>query len=214
MANYIATDTDLQSVANAIRTKGGTSAQLTFPSGFVSAVENIPTGSGLSYEKNHLYIVKDCVADGYETGDVSVRFTARLYFYNTSGYTPVNIDIFFDASDSGSEQSVVDYNLEDYIPEGKTISDLQRVEIWIGPTTKNGGSVECFAFVIPESPLYPTSNRTCFQGSYSIDTQYIGLAMNGSIGTTANIYFQHIISEIATDHPWCWVAGMKAVYED
>ena len=39
-------DADLTSVANAIRTKGGTSAQLAFPSGFVSAVEAIPSGGG------------------------------------------------------------------------------------------------------------------------------------------------------------------------
>lgn len=39
-------DTDLTSVANAIRTKGGTSAQLAFPSGFVSAIAAIPSGGG------------------------------------------------------------------------------------------------------------------------------------------------------------------------
>lgn len=39
-------DADLTSVANAIRTKGGTSASLAFPSGFVSAVEAIPSGGG------------------------------------------------------------------------------------------------------------------------------------------------------------------------
>ena len=39
-------DSDLTSVANAIRTKGGTSAELAFPSGFVSAIQNIPTGGG------------------------------------------------------------------------------------------------------------------------------------------------------------------------
>lgn len=39
-------DSDLTSVANAIRTKGGTSAQLAFPSGFVSAIGNIPSGGG------------------------------------------------------------------------------------------------------------------------------------------------------------------------
>lgn len=39
-------DADLTSVANAIRTKGGTSASLAFPAGFVSAVEAIPTGGG------------------------------------------------------------------------------------------------------------------------------------------------------------------------
>lgn len=46
MANYLATDTDLTAVANAIRTKGGTSGQLTFPDGFISAVDAIPTESG------------------------------------------------------------------------------------------------------------------------------------------------------------------------
>ena len=46
MANYLTTDTELTSVANAIRTKGGTSASLSYPSGFVSAIENIPTGGG------------------------------------------------------------------------------------------------------------------------------------------------------------------------
>ena len=40
-------DSDLTSVANAIRTKGGTSAALSFPSGFVSAVQNIPGGGGI-----------------------------------------------------------------------------------------------------------------------------------------------------------------------
>lgn len=39
-------DTDLTAVANAIRTKGGTSAQLAFPSEFVSAIEAISTGGG------------------------------------------------------------------------------------------------------------------------------------------------------------------------
>lgn len=37
-------DSDLISIANAIRTKGGTSAQLEFPNGFISAVQAIPTG--------------------------------------------------------------------------------------------------------------------------------------------------------------------------
>ncbi len=39
-------DTDLTSVANAIRTKGGTSAQLAFPAGFVQAIADIPSGGG------------------------------------------------------------------------------------------------------------------------------------------------------------------------
>lgn len=47
MSNYIVSDTDLTSVANAIRTKGGTSAQLAFPADFVQAIEDIETGGGV-----------------------------------------------------------------------------------------------------------------------------------------------------------------------
>lgn len=60
MANYLATDTDLTSVANAIRAKGGTSAQLAFPAGFVQAIGDIPSGSGgvslAEYFNNNPYL--------------------------------------------------------------------------------------------------------------------------------------------------------------
>ena len=46
MTDYLTTDTDLAAVANAIRTKGGTSNPLTYPAGFVSAIEAIPTSGG------------------------------------------------------------------------------------------------------------------------------------------------------------------------
>ncbi|MBR2582561.1 MAG: hypothetical protein IKD61_04140, partial [Oscillospiraceae bacterium] len=42
-------DADLTSVANAIRTKGGTSASLAFPADFVSAIGDIPSG-GISID--------------------------------------------------------------------------------------------------------------------------------------------------------------------
>lgn len=44
MANYVVSDTNLTAVADAIRGKGGTSASLSFPNGFISAVNAIPTG--------------------------------------------------------------------------------------------------------------------------------------------------------------------------
>ena len=46
MTDYFATDVELTSIADAIRTKGGTSDPLAFPDGFVDAVEAIPTGGG------------------------------------------------------------------------------------------------------------------------------------------------------------------------
>ena len=48
MTDYLTTDTELTSIANAIRTKGGTSASLTYPTGFVDAIDAIPTGGSSS----------------------------------------------------------------------------------------------------------------------------------------------------------------------
>jgi hypothetical protein len=52
MADYLTTDTELASVASAIRSKGGTSSPLVYPTGFVSAINAIPTGGGgIKYAK-------------------------------------------------------------------------------------------------------------------------------------------------------------------
>ena len=44
MAEYLTNTTDLTKVASAIREKGGTSAPLVYPDGFVAAIRNIQTG--------------------------------------------------------------------------------------------------------------------------------------------------------------------------
>lgn len=63
MADYLAKSEDLTAVADAIRAKGGTDAQLTFPSGFVGAVQAIPTGTTITDG----IVVKERDADGYAT---------------------------------------------------------------------------------------------------------------------------------------------------
>lgn len=80
MSVYLVTDTDLASIANTIRTKGGTSASLAFPSDFVQAIEDIPSGGGLTAED----LVKT-VSSGnryyrpFISGDLVLTGT-RLYF--------------------------------------------------------------------------------------------------------------------------------------
>ena len=46
MAEYLTNTTDLTKVASAIRAKGGTTAQLVYPDGFVTAIQAIQTGGG------------------------------------------------------------------------------------------------------------------------------------------------------------------------
>ena len=43
---YLTTTNELNSVAKAIREKGGTSAKLAYPQGFIDAIDDIETGGG------------------------------------------------------------------------------------------------------------------------------------------------------------------------
>lgn len=74
-------DNNLTSVANAIRTKGGTSASLTFPTDFVSAINAISGGGGStlitkSITANGTYSAEDDDADGYSSVTVNVPSSA------------------------------------------------------------------------------------------------------------------------------------------
>lgn len=65
--NYFTTDTDLTAVADAIRQKGGTTAPLTYPNGFVSAIQNIPTGGGGDINA----IIDSSISGHYENATVT-----------------------------------------------------------------------------------------------------------------------------------------------
>lgn len=76
-------DTDLTAVANAIRTKGGTSAQMAFPAGFVSAVQAIPTGGGGGVViSNTTFKIKNSRASGSMN---CIRISYNAYSSGTSG---------------------------------------------------------------------------------------------------------------------------------
>ena len=77
-------DADLTSVANAIRTKGGTSADLDFPADFVSAIAAIPSGGGNvqyatgSYTPTQDYTTEDNVKI---TDTDTIGFTPKLFLF-------------------------------------------------------------------------------------------------------------------------------------
>lgn len=67
-------NSDLTSVANAIRTKGGTSAQLAFPSDFVSAIGAISSG-GLNWPIGHVYKVTPATESNILTVTLTEDYT-------------------------------------------------------------------------------------------------------------------------------------------
>ena len=89
MADYLVTDTELTSVANAIRTKGGTSAPLSFPAGFVSAVGAIPTGGA---KPSYLISDGDAVSEFcFNTGYDLDSFLSSLTYSDTDPGTGLDV---------------------------------------------------------------------------------------------------------------------------
>lgn len=82
MANYLTTDTDLEAVADAIRAKSNGSGSLAFPSGFVSAIENIETGGG-GEDMLGYYLTNNALLQSYENEDVKTM-TDYLFYGRTS----------------------------------------------------------------------------------------------------------------------------------
>lgn len=64
MADYIVKDTELTSVANAIRTAGGTNSLLNFPNGFVSAVGNISGGGSSDFSTAEVTLANNLLFAG------------------------------------------------------------------------------------------------------------------------------------------------------
>lgn len=104
MADYKVTDAELTSIANAIRTKGGTQAQLEWPTGFVSAVQEIPTGGGSDFDPNY-----SCLYSYYVTKSVNSLYpsASESYTVTTAGkYIAINYIINGEASTKAIENSI------------------------------------------------------------------------------------------------------------
>ena len=82
LVNATELDSNLTSVANAIRAKSGGSGTLAFPNGFVSEIQSIPTGSEKPTLKNPSvnYTFNQTISDNTVNGE----FTEYYDFYNTA----------------------------------------------------------------------------------------------------------------------------------
>ena len=72
MAEYLTNTTDLTAVADAIRAKGGTAAQLVYPSGFVSAIQAIETGGGSGSDELVNSLIDRTISGTYVNNTVTI----------------------------------------------------------------------------------------------------------------------------------------------
>ena len=81
MAQYVVTDTELEAVADAIRLKGGTSADLEWTSGYIAAIRAISGGGGGGTAMFARYVCTGSV----ETFTAPVSGVYRLYVWGGQG---------------------------------------------------------------------------------------------------------------------------------
>ena len=79
---YLVTDTQIASIADAIRSKGGTTDSLVFPNGFVSAIEAIQTGSSEDSIKTRYDTIVDYTFDGTSTISTAEGLSDYILYNN------------------------------------------------------------------------------------------------------------------------------------
>ncbi len=110
-------NSDLTSVANAIRTKGATSGQLVFPAGFVSAIGDISGDGGgnanVSQDANGYIVLDDAAPSGGGGSSLEEYLANTLTTYENSAIETIERSYFFacgDAMDSVSFPNLTQIN--------------------------------------------------------------------------------------------------------
>lgn len=144
--DYLTTTSELTSVANAIRAKGGTSASLVYPAGFVTAIQNIPTGTTPTYDTTTAN--PEDVASGktfYKATSTSAvsKQTGYVTDCRTNGYTASAADI-----------SLYNNNVEVDLTDGG--SSLYGI---IANTAKIPYNVAAYKIGLIDTPVDTTSSK-------------------------------------------------------
>lgn len=82
--DYLTTTSEITSIADAIRTKGGTSASLVYPTGFVTAIQNLPSGGSTPTQTKSVSYTSNGTAtinpdSGYALSSVSVTVAIPVW---------------------------------------------------------------------------------------------------------------------------------------
>ena len=191
MTRYTVTDTELTSVANAIRTAGGTNSPLEFPSEFISAIGDIGGGGGGSSAPS-----KDVNFIDYD-GTIVYSYTAAEFAELTA--MPVNptheglTAQGWNWSLSDAQSYVADYGLltigQMYITsDGKTRIYIHleegRLEPYLGLAVNGTATVEWGDDTTSTVTGTSTTTVVNTQHAYLTAGDYvITIAVTGSLGT-------------------------------
>ena len=135
MANYITTDTELTSVANAIRQKGKTSAPLVYPAEFVSAINDIQSGGATITDTtdSHGGTIRTIDTENPITVE-PLEVTQNGTYTAPSGkaYSPVTVDV------KGGGGDVIFYDYDGSVVASYSASDFANLSALPANPTHTG----------------------------------------------------------------------------
>lgn len=202
MANeYAVNKADLTSVANAIRERGGTSAQLAFPSGFVTAIQGIKGGADLNFEvvggtsrpsspkENTLWVNTDAGVNGWAfgKGDAIPSSPANgMVFILTAETSNYAFNVF-------KENSLFVYPIEVYqYANGKwskKTAEIYQAGIWNAFVTFLYNAGDQFTSLTGGWIGVSAGGVTCNTNSNNLE-----LKVTGSSGRAASFYTNNLIN--------------------
>lgn len=205
MAEYLTNTTDLTKVASAIREKGGTSDQLVYPDGFVTAIQAIQTGTELqiivtvesgatvtatkgSLSVSGTSVNGTCTLTVPEAGTWSVKATLNGQTSDTktvsiTGSYAVALTFF---------SATITVNVE----SGATVT-LKKGSVTIATKTSNGTAV----FTVTET------------GAYTVTATKNGQTKSGSVnvvsGTTSYSLTLSFVSSTLNNNEWSVIKSVS-----
>lgn len=195
--DYLTTDVELTSVANAIRAKGNTNTPLEYPDEFITAIQNIPA-PGVIQEDGQGNITLPETGDALVISQLTVTENGTYTASETAGYNPVIVSV--DVQDAEEK----DVNFIDYdgtIVYSYTVDEFNELTEMPANPTHSGLTAEGWNWTLSDAKTYL---QTCkylvigqnyitapdeFQRSVTriyIELQegylspYLGLAVNGT----------------------------------
>lgn len=193
---YIVSGTDLTSVANAIRTAGGTSAQLEFPTGFVNAIGNISGGGGGGNVVGGTFT-------GTTAGDKSISVP-----YTGNGF-PIALMVFVaDGSDNSSSDyySLVQRYAISFLCILKKDTSTQPNYSSSNVSQNIGIDLMRYKGDASVATNYNTGSQECiFCGSNNLDGSSLHKILNFTNSTTMNVYIAQSDRGFAKDIEYGYV---------
>ena len=205
MAEYLTNNTDLKKVADAIRTKGGTSAALAYPDEYVSAINAITTGIELKIVVSVTTgATVTATKGGLSVSGISANGTCTLVVPE-AGTWSVNATLNGQTSDTKSVSVVDSYAVEltffsatitVNVDSGASVT-LKKGGTTIATKTSNGTAV----FTVTET------------GEYTVTATKNGQTTSGSVnvvsGTTSYSLTLSFVSSTLNNNEWSVIKSVS-----